>query len=304
MSEEQSPYIVEGSDGHDAVCPDCGKLCDAFAGNACLWPIPLPDRDYPGKIRHHHMGCVSGKLAKLSEQAERIEELEARLEIGSVWKLAADGETLERFDIPQDQRDAFPDGITARDETIKMLYAAIERKDATITQLTQLLKEAGEVILPFAEWTRRKIGEPDEFALEDHFCVLAALDDCGRQDFQVNWSEFKASMAFAEKLKDFVSCSHPGCADKSVSPSALQSGLNAEEFKDVVFQAWLKNMKDDGHDGDRKMFDEDWIDWETTLPHRKRFKRVGGVISQVEFILDILRISYPSALQTSSERDA
>lgn len=46
----------------EPYCPDCGKVCERFAGNPMKWPVPLPDPKHPGKIRNHHMGCIVDRL--------------------------------------------------------------------------------------------------------------------------------------------------------------------------------------------------------------------------------------------------
>jgi hypothetical protein len=70
--------------------------------------------------------CVSRELR---EEITRLRALlsayEARLEIDHAWRLV-DGK-LTRFEIPPEDRPNWPDGITCRDETIKLLEEQLGR---------------------------------------------------------------------------------------------------------------------------------------------------------------------------------
>lgn len=48
--------------GEDASCYYCGEACEPFSGNPSRWPIPLTHRDEPGKVKWHHIGCVTERL--------------------------------------------------------------------------------------------------------------------------------------------------------------------------------------------------------------------------------------------------
>jgi hypothetical protein len=83
---------------------------------------------------------------KLEASRHRVAELEARLEIDHYFTFAKDGgEEFVRVDLPPDQRDRFPDGIEARDATIKLQEEALARKDARIAELAAAV--AGKVQL-------------------------------------------------------------------------------------------------------------------------------------------------------------
>jgi hypothetical protein len=57
------PRHTEGRiEGHDQPCYYCNKPCNSFAGNPSLWPIPLCHGDDPGRVKWHHIGCVSQRL--------------------------------------------------------------------------------------------------------------------------------------------------------------------------------------------------------------------------------------------------
>lgn len=94
----------------------------------------LNGRDY--KIRHRSFNHIArcdpytfrAIAALVAEQDKRIAELEAeqdrchkRLEIDVAWRLPKEGDELEPFTIPMAERATFPDGISARDETIRIL---------------------------------------------------------------------------------------------------------------------------------------------------------------------------------------
>lgn len=49
-------------EGHDEPCYYCGEPCSSVAANPGRWPIPLCHADEPGKVKWHHIGCVSERL--------------------------------------------------------------------------------------------------------------------------------------------------------------------------------------------------------------------------------------------------
>lgn len=55
-------------EGHGKPCHYCGEPCDALIGNPNRWPIPLCHRDDPGRVKWHHIGCVTDRLVE--NQAE------------------------------------------------------------------------------------------------------------------------------------------------------------------------------------------------------------------------------------------
>lgn len=64
----------------------------------------------------------------------RIQELEARLEIDHVWR-SYKGDSLERVEIPPEDRDKQIDGIYCRDVTIEELETIISKKKVRIQEL-------------------------------------------------------------------------------------------------------------------------------------------------------------------------
>jgi hypothetical protein len=53
-------------EAHGESCYYCSVVCNALAGNPSFWPIPLAHSDEPGKVKWHHMGCVSSRLEQLA----------------------------------------------------------------------------------------------------------------------------------------------------------------------------------------------------------------------------------------------
>lgn len=64
--------------GHNAPCYYCEKACNSLAGNPSKWPIPLCHADDPGKVKWHHIGCVSSRLAQLEAALNPSEEVVER----------------------------------------------------------------------------------------------------------------------------------------------------------------------------------------------------------------------------------
>lgn len=66
LREERERWKAFGADspqGHGDPCYYCGKPCNGFAGNPGEWPIPLCHADDPGRVKWHHIDCVSSRLA-------------------------------------------------------------------------------------------------------------------------------------------------------------------------------------------------------------------------------------------------
>lgn len=67
---------------------------------------------------------MSDEIVRLRE---RVAKLESRLEIDAAWQCTGDSTELVRIEIPPEERDSFPDGISARDATIKLQGERIAR---------------------------------------------------------------------------------------------------------------------------------------------------------------------------------
>ena len=48
-------------------CYYCGVVCNDYSCNPSDWSIPLCHSDEPGKVKYHHIGCVSKRLEKLRQ---------------------------------------------------------------------------------------------------------------------------------------------------------------------------------------------------------------------------------------------
>lgn len=67
MSEAIHHYTCKAPEGHGLPCHICGEKINGMTGNAAKWPVGIAYRSEPGKMKWHHMGCVSIRLEKLSE---------------------------------------------------------------------------------------------------------------------------------------------------------------------------------------------------------------------------------------------
>jgi len=57
----------DGLHGHNEPCYYCKKPCNSLTGNPSQWPIPLCHADDPGRVKYHHIGCVSERLRERDE---------------------------------------------------------------------------------------------------------------------------------------------------------------------------------------------------------------------------------------------
>jgi hypothetical protein len=103
----------------------------------------------------------------------RIAKLEARLEIDHCFTLV--GEEMVREEIPAAERDSFIDGISCRDETIKLLYADNAELLAEIAKLR-------EALMPFRKivegWSKQHLSGH----VEDDDLVYARAGDLRAAD--------------------------------------------------------------------------------------------------------------------------
>jgi hypothetical protein len=65
-------------EGHEKPCHYCGLLTNNLAGNPGLWAIPMCHRDEPGKMKWHHIQCVSRRLIENVTDEELQNELVRR----------------------------------------------------------------------------------------------------------------------------------------------------------------------------------------------------------------------------------
>lgn len=85
----------------------------------------------PDNIRRLATALVAQE-AEIAALRAKVERYEARLEIDHCYVMVDGNPELERRDVPPEERETWPDGITCRDETIRLLeeqIAALTRKE-------------------------------------------------------------------------------------------------------------------------------------------------------------------------------
>jgi hypothetical protein len=63
------------NDGHNQPCYYCGELCNNFAGDPGQWSVRFPEKDDPGKMKSHHMGCLLKKLDVCKKYKQTLEDI-------------------------------------------------------------------------------------------------------------------------------------------------------------------------------------------------------------------------------------
>jgi hypothetical protein len=66
MTKQRDTLLVP-TIGHRKPCYYCNEPCNDLAGNPSRWSIPLCHADDPGRVKYHHVGCVSERLAQRDE---------------------------------------------------------------------------------------------------------------------------------------------------------------------------------------------------------------------------------------------
>ena len=84
--------------------------------------------------------CFHLATVAVPELLERIAKLEERLEIDHAFQSTNEHPEPQRYEIPPEERDNFPDGIECRDETIKLL----EENCTTLRAVRQQLEEEND----------------------------------------------------------------------------------------------------------------------------------------------------------------
>ncbi len=105
------------------------------------------DENDPSAASVYREDLADARAALMGNAAE-IERCHARLEIDRLWHCRAIGGSdeagnLSREEIPMSERGDFPDGITCRDETIKMLMESIKRHEARVAAFRADVEDAG-----------------------------------------------------------------------------------------------------------------------------------------------------------------
>lgn len=66
--------LLAGNRGHGQPCYYCQEPCNDLAANPGKWSIPLCHAEDPGKIKWHHTGCVSSRLAERDALRAAVEK--------------------------------------------------------------------------------------------------------------------------------------------------------------------------------------------------------------------------------------
>lgn len=103
---------------------------------------------------------MQDKYPLVERLKKRIAKLEARLEIDRCYIVGAGDELVPRI-IPEDERDSFPDGIDARDETIKLQDEVIKEQETVITALAEALEPFAKYGTLFAQNGKFSASEDD-----------------------------------------------------------------------------------------------------------------------------------------------
>ena len=62
-------------EGHNEPCYYCGEQCSSLSALPSRWPIPLCHADEPGKVKWHHIGCVSERLEQNEVRGEALRQI-------------------------------------------------------------------------------------------------------------------------------------------------------------------------------------------------------------------------------------
>lgn len=83
-------------EGNGEPCYYCDEPCDGWAGNPSKWPIPLTHKNDPGKVKWHHIGCVSVRL--MENVFLEGETLEAIFQDAMKWREHQKSNVLKHVD--------------------------------------------------------------------------------------------------------------------------------------------------------------------------------------------------------------
>ena len=129
------------SEMRDGPCYYCGKPTARSCGNPSLWPIGLCHDDEPGKVKVHHIGCVSERLRRIA--ALEADLAQARKDESKVSGLLFD-EIAHREKVEK-ERDEAKALYAAALETHKELRAGqdveLDKAHACLREVRGLLTE-------------------------------------------------------------------------------------------------------------------------------------------------------------------
>jgi hypothetical protein len=198
------------------------------------------DKTYErGATLHSACLCCERAADEIERLAARVQHLEERLEIASAWQCTADDPELKRIEIPPEERDSFPDGITCRDATIKLLEEQNERQAANIRVLKRALEPFANIPsvplspeggLEMARHFWAVIGTPDRshFTQTDLVRARAALQ---RDDVKENSMDEKTlTVSMSERTWDEMQTEHEA-AKAEIRASALDEAIKIADDK-------------------------------------------------------------------------
>ena len=67
LKEHMEPF-----EGHNKPCYYCGELCNGLAGDPGQWPVPLCHPDDPGRVKWHHINCVTTRLKDIPNKSDKV----------------------------------------------------------------------------------------------------------------------------------------------------------------------------------------------------------------------------------------
>jgi hypothetical protein len=62
MVVDRPTVLLENSHGHNKPCYYCKEPINSLAANPGKWGVPLCHKDEPGRVKWHHIECVSQRL--------------------------------------------------------------------------------------------------------------------------------------------------------------------------------------------------------------------------------------------------
>jgi hypothetical protein len=80
----------------DGECYYCGEKTNSIAGNPSGWCVFLCHSDDPGKVKHHHVGCVTQRL-KEYEKLKELHRMQAELSNNDIAFWGSDWNVKHEF---------------------------------------------------------------------------------------------------------------------------------------------------------------------------------------------------------------
>ena len=96
-------------------CYYCGKPVNNLACNPSEWGIPLCHKDEPGKVKTHHIGCVSKRLAE-NEELKNVAKSASQISETQMYEIAKLQNENEKL------KDCLKEAIDLMEDTISGEY--------------------------------------------------------------------------------------------------------------------------------------------------------------------------------------